>query len=101
MATSWHRVTVDNAGGVGLYTSIAVSPSDGRVHISHFDIGHRDLEYATCAASCTSAASWQRLTLDQTGQVGEFTSLALDSGGKVHISYFDRAGFVKYLEYTP
>jgi hypothetical protein len=101
VAANWQKITVDNFGNVGLYTSIAVG-GDGRLHISHHDYTKvkRDLRYATCLTNCTNRANWQKLVLDATGEVGEFTSLAL-AGSVVNVSYYDRAGLVKYLEYSP
>src|SRR5207244_1182118 len=70
----------------GDYTSLAVDGS-GRVHVSYSDGTNVDLKYATCAASCTTAANWQTVVVDQTGFVGAYTSLAVDGSGRVHVSY--------------
>ena len=49
------------------------------------------------------AAGWHTETVDSAGQVGEYTSLALDTGGYPPISYFDRPyGDLKLAAaYTP
>ena len=85
-AGNWATVAVDQSGFVGDYTSLAVDGS-GRVHVSYSDGTNVDLKYATCAASCTTAANWQTVVVDQTGFVGAYTSLAVDGSGRVHVSY--------------
>jgi len=45
---------------------------------------NNNLKYATNASGI-----WGLLTLDSTGDVGTWTSLGIDSNGKVHISYYD------------
>ena len=87
-AASWHTVTVDQVGSVGQEGSLAVD-GDGRVHVSYFDLTNADLKYATCAASCTTATSWQTVAVDQAGDVGDYSSLAVDGDGRVHVSYLD------------
>ena len=39
--------------------------------------------------SNTSAAKWRKETVDNSGDVGNYTSIAVDKSGKVHISYHD------------
>ena len=85
-AASWATVVVDQGGDLGAYTSLALDES-GRVHVSYSDGTNVDLKYATCAASCTTAANWQTVVVDQTGFVGAYTSLAVDGSGRVHVSY--------------
>jgi len=87
-AVSWTKTSVDNSGDVGAYTSIAIDSNDA-VHISHYDYANDDLKYATCASSCSSASSWTKISVDTTGNVGYYTSLAIDSNDAVHISYRD------------
>ncbi len=79
----WCYETVDSAGGVGEYTSIAIDSLD-KVHISYCDATNYDLKYATNASG-----SWVTETVDSAGSVGGYTSIAIDSLDKVHISYFD------------
>jgi hypothetical protein len=87
---------VDAAGSVGLYTSLAVDAS-GRLHVSYYDGTNADLKYATCAADCALTANWQAATVDAAGNVGFYTSLAVDAGGRLHVSYYDGTnGELKY-----
>lgn len=95
-ATSWNTTTVDNAGDVGLYASLALSGT-GRLHVTYWDLTNADLKYATCAVSCATGANWQAVTVDDSGSVGSSTSLALDASGGLHVSYSDNTnGNLRY-----
>ena len=93
----WEYEKVDSKGGVdvGEYTSIAVD-SSGDVHISYYDDSNDDLRYATNKDG-TVQAPWKDELVDGDGdgedeakpRVGEYTSIALDSSGNAHISYYD------------
>jgi hypothetical protein len=97
-AANWQAATVDAAGTVGRYTSLAVDGS-GRLHVSYEDATNGDLKYATCAAACATAANWQAATVDAAGTVGGFTSLAVDGSGRLHVSYWDNTNVdLKYME---
>src|SRR5437667_55015 len=99
-AANWEAVAVDQDQIVGVYTSLAVDAS-GRVHVSYYDETNGDLKYATCAASCTTAANWQSVAVDQSGFVGPYTSLGVDGSGRVHVSYHDGTnGDLKYTSYA-
>ena len=44
-----------------------------------------------------NSMAWDIVTVDSTGNVGEYTSIAVDDSGKVHISYLDRTNMdLKY-----
>ena len=95
-ASNWDIVSVDTTGNVGAYTSIAIDSNDA-VHISYFDDTNDDLKYATCSSGCTSASNWNIVSVDTTGNVGAYTSIAIDSNDAVHISYRDSTnGDLKY-----
>ena len=80
--------TVDDASKlVGAYTSLALN-SSGFPVISYYSYTNSSLELAVCNdAVCSSAADIR--TLDSGGDVGWFTSLALNSNGFPVISYYD------------
>ena len=92
------NISVDTAGFAWIWTSIAIDSNDA-VHISYTD-GHTngDLKYATCASSCSSASSWTTTSVETTGIVGYYTSIAIDSNDAVHISYYDTTN--KDLKYA-
>ena len=78
---SWHIETVDSAGDVGYWTSIALDSGD-HPHISYYDGNHQDLKYAYHDGS-----TWHIKTVDSAGATGLDTSIAVDSGDHPHISY--------------
>ena len=82
-----HIVTVDSLGSVGEFTSLALDGS-GNPRISYH--GNSNLKYASCDTGCDVAGNWTVITVDSSASdVGEFTSLALDSSGNPRISYKD------------
>jgi len=92
---SWETSTIDSTGDAGASLSIAVD-SKNKVHISYFDDSNSDLMYALKYANNVSG-SWETMTIDSTGDVGWFNSIAIDSNNRVHISYYDRTnGDLKY-----
>ena len=94
-AETWSITTVDSAGDVGWFTSIALD-SNGYPHISYQDNTNMDLKYAKWTGS-----KWSITTVDSTNSVGEYTSIALDSKGYPHISYLYRTNLdLKYAKWT-
>jgi hypothetical protein len=93
---SWHHSTVD-AANPGLYprqstlmltgglVSLAVSPSDGSIHISYYDVGRTALRHATSA----DGTAWSTEEVDNSSNVGQFNSISVDGGGVPHISYYN------------
>jgi len=90
----WQATVVDSSAIVGKSSSIAVD-SQGRPHISYYDVTHGNLKYAY-----RDGKEWRIQIVDQFGAVGFGTSLALDSGDHPHISYrqinADNLGNLKY-----
>jgi hypothetical protein len=79
--------TLDNAADVGQYTSIKTL-EDGRAVIAYYDVTNGDLKVTLCTNEfCTAAAS--TTVVDSTGNVGQYTSMAIGSDGFPVISYYD------------
>jgi hypothetical protein len=96
---NWQLVTVltlSPPGTMGHYNSLAVD-GNGGLHVGYQDFNDFDLDYATCAASCTTAASWQTVSVDVPDQVGQYASVAVDASIRVHMAYRDVTnGDLKY-----
>jgi len=71
----------------GQYTSIAIGV-DGLGLISYFDLGNQNLQVAHCSNVACSAAT-TLTTLDSTGSVGLYTSIAIGADGLGLVSYYD------------
>jgi len=93
--SNWNKEVVDSEGNVGQYSSIAIDQYDNP-HISYGYLENSnlafDLKYAT-----KSGGNWNITTVDEPGDVRKWTSLALDSNGFPHISYYNYwEGALKY-----
>ena len=86
---SWNIETVDADGYVGMYTSLALD-SNENVHISYYGWTTATVTSFLKYANNTSGY-WTVENINSGGKVGKFTSLAIDSSDKVHISYYDEA----------
>ncbi len=87
--SNWQIRLADNSGK---YTSIALE--GGLPHISYYyEFTNFDLKYAAW-----DGESWQIEPVDTEGDVGQYTSIAIDSSnGYPHISYYDSTnGDLKY-----
>jgi hypothetical protein len=92
--------TVDDGGGipngggtnVGQYTSLAFSPpgsplGSNKPFISYYDVTNGDLKFA--GKGDIPGIGYGKMTVDSTGYVGSYTSLAFDGAGYPAISYQD------------
>jgi hypothetical protein len=98
--TDWTTMTVDSAGSVGTHTSIALD-ADGNPMISYREVGDGQLlKFAFCNMSasthgnCDQPTDWTTppsaiVTVDDTGNVGGYTSIAVNDYGDPMISYYD------------
>jgi hypothetical protein len=84
-ALAWQTTTVDDAGEVGTYTSLALDVED-LPHISYRDYRRMDLRYAHF-----DGATWISETVDAVDDAGLYTSLALDSTDQPHIVHCAKA----------
>lgn len=77
---------VEPGDDVGRYTDLAVG-TGGVVYVSYYDVTHGDLKVAVRSAD----GKWTTHKVDgDTGDVGLYSSLALDSSGKPAVAYFQR-----------
>jgi hypothetical protein len=83
--------TVDNAGLVGSYSSIAIGV-DGLPVISYYDGTLGDLKVAHCGNSACSAANTVTMVDNSASIVGLYTSIAIGFDGFPVISYRDQPG---------
>ena len=85
--TGINTETVDSTNDVGKYNSLALASGDIPV-ISYYDEDLDHLKFVKCGnTTCSSGNIFQ--TLDSTGSVGRYTSIALASGDIPVISYYD------------
>jgi PKD repeat protein len=91
----WSNETVDSNGGQ--YTSLALDNND-YPHISYHDLYTHDLKYAYWTGSRWSIEIVDSFeTVDITGQIEWYTSLALDNNDHPHISYYH----ISYYDEVP
>ena len=105
--SKWVVTSVDSAGNVGEYSSLALD-STGKPRISYYDQTNTNLKYAAWDGSKwvltvvdgsnykkgQKGGNWDQdhgKNEDKSINVGEYSSLALDSGGNPSISYYDES----------
>jgi len=92
--SKWSNETVDSSGDVGTAgTSLALN-STGGPHIVYFDEPNDDLKYARYDGN-----QWHIETVDTDTVSGMYSSIAMDSNDRPHISYTAPSDF-PYLKYT-
>lgn len=88
---AWTCTAVDTTNSVGYYTAI-VMDSTGKPWVAHRDFTNGDLRVSRFVGSggtgCNSA-EWTCLTVDSTGDVGQYITMEMDLSGKMWVAYQD------------
>lgn len=86
--TTWAKTTVapGEGGDRGLYNSLAMRSlvDGGEARIASYNPVSQDLEY-----SYQVGTDWHTETVDSSGDVGKYSSLALAENGEPHVAYWD------------
>jgi len=95
--TSWSINTHSTPGDDGQYSSLVLDATN-TARIIFYDATEKDLEFVSFSGGAFSGAS----TIDNSGSVGEFSSLAIDqASGTLHASYYNAtSGDLKYAQQT-
>jgi len=92
MRDSWRMATIDL--GSSIRGVSMTSDGVGRSYVAYYNTG--DLKMGR------HDSVWGTFTIDQAGDVGDYTSIKVDRSGGVHISYYDAtSGDLKYAAGTP
>ena len=90
---TWIRETID-PNVIAYNIAIVLDPFDNP-HVSYYDTVNDDLWYAF-----RSGSTWTNILVADTGDVGEFNDIAIDSLGRVHIVYRDETPGAQRLMYA-
>jgi hypothetical protein len=89
----WTIETVDSTNDTGQHVSVAIDQDNGAVYVSYYDNTTKDLrgaKYVGSGGNCGVDNSWDCQTLDQGGDVGEYSSIAVKPQTvNVGIAYYD------------
>ncbi len=99
------RASVGSGDDRGRYPSVV--SAGGTTYVSYYDATNHDLRlahYVGSSGNCGSNNSWYCGTLDSTGDVGQYSSLAVDSSSSnlhLGIAYYDATNYsLKYVSYS-
>lgn len=93
---TWSVQTVDQ-GSIAAGSSVAVD-SEGNAHVSYCSITNEQPFYYNLRYAKWNGSSWNTQTVDSSPSSGEDSSIAVDSQGFPHITFFDRPS--ESLKYT-
>ncbi len=93
-AAPWFIDTVDSTNDVGQHVSIAIDPENDTAFISYYDTTYDDLrmaKYVGSGGDCGPDNSWTCETVDSVGNVGMYSSIAVDPTDNLPIiAYYDQ-----------
>lgn len=89
----WTISTLDSAGDVGKYVSLASKPETNNGHLCYYDETKGDLRY-----TYWDGALWTNEIVDSAGDVGQYCSIDVNGLGEPAISYYD--AFLGNLKYA-
>jgi hypothetical protein len=92
-APSWTTQRIDGSSSLGQYDQLV--RWNGGTYITFYDAANHALKLAYRTAP---GAAWRIELVDDHGDVGKYGSLAVDSGRRVHVSYF--SGGIEDLKYA-
>ncbi len=107
----WFTDYVDDDGDVGEYAAIAFDPDTGTPWISYYDATNTALKvahYVGSGGNCGPANDWTCETVDNTGNVGMYSSIDVRPTGdpplntrRIGVAYYDAThGALKFAEYS-
>jgi hypothetical protein len=80
-SSGWEITTLDTGGDTGLYTSLAVRPSDNRIFISYIDA-------SDALVRIINSSDWSPKTVANVSPEGRYTSIAIDKNGRPGVVYY-------------
>ena len=89
LSSDWNVVTAhaSTTANIGIYSSIAIG-ADGNPVVSYYDSTDGNLNFLKCGnPSCTAGNT--TTTVDETGNVGQYSSIAIGTDGNPVVSYYD------------
>ncbi|MFZ6026767.1 MAG: hypothetical protein ACOYYS_03545 [Chloroflexota bacterium] len=100
-STAWGQETVDENNGIlggeprpPLVPLSIATDNNGGVHFSYYDYADKILRYARKLNNI-----WVRQVVDSSGDVGQYSSIAVNAAGQAGISFYDATnGDLKYTK---
>lgn len=101
---SWVITVLDSAVSVDASSRGLALDANGRLHLVYQKAdtltGLRPIVYSTCAANCTSAASWQTAEIDDDALDPAAPVLAVDAQGVPSVAYWDEVATLSAISYA-
>jgi hypothetical protein len=90
----WLNSEIDTPGNVGQYASVAIDPLTETTYVSYYDATNKTLRLSMNkgfgSGNCGPNNSWLCTTVDSSGDVGKYSSIAINpANGEIGIAYYD------------